>query len=282
MFEKIKTYIKLIRLKHYIKNILLFVPVFFAGALNKNSIKETIIGFFAFSFMASTIYIINDIKDVKNDKNHPTKKNRPIASGKVSILKAVLIAILMFILSLVFNYFTKARYISYSILMLYFSFNLFYSFGLKHKPIVDIMLLSSFYVLRIYYGAAIVGVKVSDWLLLTVTFAALYLTFGKRRNEFIKSRDTREVLKYYNQQFLDKFMYLSLTLTLVFYSLWVIEQEIKYLSISILVLFMIFLKYSLIVEGESDGDPTEVIFKDKSLIVLGIIYILIVFFLMRW
>ena len=281
MFEKIKLFLKLIRIKHYIKNILLFIPVIFARALTRATLKEAIIGFFAFSFMASSIYIINDIKDVKNDMNHPTKKNRPIASGKVSIFKASLIALFMFTLALIMNYFVKERILSYSILISYFCLNLFYSFGLKNRPIVDIMLLVSFYILRIYYGGSIVGVNISDWLFLTVTFAALYLTFGKRRNEFIKSKDTRTVLKYYNKEFLDKFMYLSLALTLVFYSIWVIEQNINYLVFSILLLFAIFLKYSLIVEGESDGDPTEVIFKDKFLIFLGFIYLVIMFIIMK-
>ncbi|MBQ9631234.1 MAG: UbiA family prenyltransferase, partial [Treponema sp.] len=81
--KKIVTYLKLIRVKHYIKNCLIFIPVFFANALTRSNVKATLFGFFAFSFMASTIYIINDIKDVNNDRLHPTKKNRPIASGEI-------------------------------------------------------------------------------------------------------------------------------------------------------------------------------------------------------
>ena len=97
----------------------------------------------------------------------------------------------------------------------------------------------------------------------------------------MKSKDTRDVLRLYNKDFLDKFMYLSLALTLVFYSLWVIEQQISYLSFSVLILLIIFLKYSLIVEGESDGDPTEIVFKNKSLLVWGFIYIIFMFLMMR-
>ena len=279
--KKIIIYLKLIRVKHYIKNMLLFIPIVFSHAITRSNVKAACFGFLAFSFMASTIYIINDIKDVKNDRNHPTKKNRPIASGEVSMVKAGVIAVLMFTLSLVMNYFVKEKVLSYTILFSYFSFNLFYSFGLKNKPIVDIMILVSLYILRIYYGGAIVGVDISDWLFLTVTFGAAFLTFGKRRNEYMRSIDTRHVLKYYNKEFLDKLMYLSLALTLVFYSLWTIEQEVKHLSISILLLFIIFLKYSLIVEGDSDGDPTEVIFRDKSLLFMGLLYLLVMFGLMR-
>ena len=279
--KKIACYFKLLRIKHYIKNVLIFIPIIFANELTKANLKAAFFGFFAFSFMASTIYIINDIKDVKNDRLHPTKKYRPIASGEISIFKANILAVIMFILSLVMNYFVKEQVISYTILISYFCFNLFYSFGLKKRPIIDIILLVSFYILRIYYGGFIVGIDISDWLFLTVTCAALYLTFGKRRNEFIKSKDTRDVLKHYNKEFLDRFMYLSLALTLVFYSLWVIEQQIKYLSFSVLIILIIFLKYSLIVEGESDGDPTEIIFKNKSLLVWGFVYLVFMFFMMR-
>ena len=279
--KKVKLYLKLIRVKHYIKNILLFIPIVFANAITRSNVKALAFGFLAFSFMASAIYIINDIRDKKNDSLHPTKKFRPIASGEVSILEANIIAFLMFTLSLGLNYFVKNQIMSYTILIIYFSFNLFYSFGLKNRPIIDIMLLSSFYILRIYYGGVIIGVSISNWLFLTVTFAALYLTFGKRRNELVKSIDTRSVLKFYNREFLDKFMYLSLSLTLVFYSLWVIEQQIEYLVFSVLIILIIFLKYSLIVEGESDGDPIEVIFKDKSLLLWGLIYAVFIFLLMR-
>jgi len=280
MLEKIKTGMQLIRVKHYIKNVLLFMPMFFAHTLTRTSIKQSLIGFLAFSFMASTIYIINDIKDLKNDINHPIKRNRPIASGKVSLSLAMVIAFIMLILSLSMNYFVKEKILSYSILVAYFCLNLFYSFGLKKKPIVDIILLVSFYILRIYYGGAIVGVEISDLLFLTITFASLYLAFGKRRNEFIKAKDTRDVLKYYTKDFLDKFMYISLVLTLVFYSLWVIEQNIKYLSFSIIILLMIFLRYSLIIENDSYGDPTEIVFKDKVLMALGLLYFVFMLYFM--
>ena len=281
MVEKIKNYLKLIRVKHYIKNILLFVPMFFAHSLTRASLKESLIGFVSFSFMASVIYIVNDIKDLKNDINHPTKKNRPLASGKVSKKEAYIIALILFVLSLLMNYFVKERILSYSFLITYFCLNLFYSFGLKKKPIVDIFLLVSFYILRIYYGGSIVGVHISDYLFLTVAFAALYLTFGKRRNEFIKSKDTRDVLKYYNKEFLDKFMYLSLALTLIFYSLWAKEQNVEYLTFSVLLVLAIFLKYSLIVESDSDGDPTEIIFKDKTILMLGALYFAYMLYFMR-
>lgn len=281
MKEKITNYFKLLRCKHYIKNILLFIPLIFSRHFTVLLLAKNIIAFFAFSFMASTIYIINDIKDVEKDRMHPTKKERPIASSKISIRSAWIIAIIMFILSNILNYFASPTYFSFLFLGLYFALNVAYSYKLKHQPIIDIFLLVTFYIIRLYYGGVVVGVEISDWLYLTVMSASFFLAFGKRRNELIKTASkTRSVLQYYNKDFLDKFMYLSLALTLVFYSLWTTEQNMKYLVISIPLLFVIFLKYSLDVEGNSDGDPTEVVMKDKTLIFLGIIYAIVMILLM--
>lgn len=274
MIKKIKNYLKLIRLKHYVKNLIILAPAFFAHKLDISLLLKYGSAFFAFSFLASSVYVINDIKDVSKDRIHATKKNRPIASGEITVSNGIIISIIMFFLAFLLNYLTTSSLVSYIVLGLYFILNIAYTFKIKHVPIFDLFLLVSFYVLRLYYGGVIASVRISNWLLLTVISAAFFLAFGKRRNEFIKTSDkTRSVLKYYNKSFLDKFMYLSLGLTLVFYSIWVVEQNIKFLIFSIPFLFLIFLRYSLILEGESDGDPTEVLFKDKELMVLCILYI---------
>ena len=106
MMQKIKIYLKLIRVKHYVKNILLFVPLFFAHQMTKGIVLKECIAFFAFSFMASSIYIINDIKDVEKDKIHPTKKNRPLASGVISKKNAIFLTCILVVFSLILNYFT--------------------------------------------------------------------------------------------------------------------------------------------------------------------------------
>ncbi len=101
--------------------------------------------------------------------------------------------------------------------------NVLYSAGLKNIPIVDVVILALGFILRIYYGGAIIEVPISSWLMLTITAASLFLGFGKRRNELLKGTKTRKVLQAYNYNFLDKIMYLFLSLTLVFYSLWTID-----------------------------------------------------------
>ena len=143
---------------------------------------------------------------------------------------------------------------------------------MKNVAIVDIILLASGFILRVYYGAAIINVEVSDWLFLTILSASLFLGLGKRKKELMTSEKSRKVLQEYNEAFLDKFQYVMLGLTLVFYSLWVIEQDIKYLTFTIPLIIVVFMRYCLIIEKSNEGDPTTIFYQDKPLILLCIIY----------
>jgi 4-hydroxybenzoate polyprenyltransferase len=269
-----KNYIKLIRPKHWIKNGLILIPLICYGTLTKANIINIILGFISFSLMASFIYIINDIKDIEKDKNHPRKKNRPLASGKVKKSTAIIIALLLLIISFGLTIFITKDMTNLSIyfLLAYMLINIAYSMGLKNIVIIDVVLLAAGFILRVYYGAAIVDIEVSNWLFLTILNASLFLGLGKRKKEYINNKDSRIVLKDYNEEFLDKFQYLTLTLTIVFYSLWTIEQSIKYLYISIPLLMLIFMKYCLNIEKTDEGDPTTVLYNDKMLILLCLIY----------
>ena len=232
--------------------------------------------------LSSFIYVINDIKDIEKDKLHPTKRNRPLASGKIKKSTAICIAVLMLILSISINILINNNVfnISLYILLSYIIINILYSFGLKNIAIVDILLLASGFILRVYYGAAIINVEVSDWLFLTILSGSLFLGLGKRKKELITSEKSRKVLQEYNEAFLDKFQYVTLGLMLVFYSLWVIEQDIKYLSFTIPLIIIIFMRYCLIIEKSDEGDPTTILYQDKFLIVLSLIFgISMIFFL---
>lgn len=267
-------YLKLIRIKHWIKNILIFLPIICAGMLNSDSIVKTILGFLSFSLISSFIYIINDIKDIEKDKNHPRKKNRPLASGVVKKHTAIAIAVVMLILSLSITIIINKSITDLSLYLLlsYMIINIAYSLGLKNVAIIDVVLLSSGFILRVYYGASLFDIDVSCWLFLTILNASLFLGLGKRRKELMNTKESRIVLKDYNESFLEKFQYLSLTLTIVFYSLWTIEQNIKYLYFTIPLLMIIFMKYCLFIEKNDEGDPITVLFEDKILILLCIIY----------
>ena len=274
-------YLKLIRVKHYLKNFLVFLPAIFSGMLfDSNVLFKVIIMFLAFSFTSSIIYVINDINDIESDRKHPIKKNRPLASGKVSKKGAIITIIILVLLITGLLYFANLLFdFSSLILIVYFIINLGYSFGLKNIPLVDITILALGFVLRVTYGGVGLGIEISNWLFLTILSISFYMALGKRRNELIKNgSNSRKVLKSYNKDFLDKNMYMFLALTIVFYSLWAVSAfNNEFFKYSIILVIVILLKYCMDVEDDNFGDPIEVITHDKVLLILGIIYISFVF-----
>jgi len=281
-----KAYIKLLRPKHYIKNVLIFVPAFFAGDIFKiETISALLPAFVAFSLTSSLIYIVNDIRDVEKDRLHEVKRNRPIASGKVSVRNAVILGVFTGALALIIQVAAVQGHWSWAFLYLgcYLLINFAYSFGLKNVPIVDICILAAGFVIRLIYGASITDTPISQWLFLTVMVFSLYLGLGKRRNEIDRQRggDTRTVLKHYTYTFLDKNMHMCLTLGLVFYSLWTVNMSNGFLNDNGLIwtvplVLMITMKYGLIIEGNSFGDPVDVLFSDYVLLILIILYVLLI------
>lgn len=265
----IKDYIKLIRPKHYLKNILIFLPLIFSGHFfNIELLKISSFGFFSFCMAASTIYIVNDIKDREKDKMHVIKKKRPIASGKISVKKAVVLSIITFIIAMFFQFLTQ-KIFGFIFVVLYVIMNIAYSFKLKDIPLIDISIIVIGFLIRVLYGAYLINVEVSNWLLLTVISISFYLALGKRRNEIKKNgSNSRKVLKYYTVDFLDKNMYLSLTLALTFYSLWCNDNVNEKLIWTVPLAIMTCMKYSMIVEDDSYGDPVDVILSNISLLIL--------------
>ncbi len=280
-----KNYIKLMRPQHYIKNFLIFFPLIFSGQFfDLKKLVPTLFAFLAFSFCSSVVYIINDIKDKEKDKIHEKKKNRPIASEIISVKSASILAILLFILSIFFQYLAvyKIIHISFIYLLIYLIINILYSFGLKDIPLVDIFILSMGFLIRVIFGASILKIEVSNWLYLTIMSAAFYLGLGKRRNEIKKSGNkSREVLKYYNEAFLDKNMYMCLSLSIMFYSLWTVDSNniVKFgnkLVLTVPFVILILMKYSLNIEGDCLGDPVDLVLNDKVLAILILLYGIIV------
>ena len=282
---KILEYLKLMRIKHYIKNLLVFLPLIFSISFyNLDMDLKVIIGFIVFSLTCSVVYIINDIQDVEKDRVHPKKCKRPIAAGTVSKREAIILLFILLVIIVGINIVGKLNLTSIGILILYLLLNILYSKKLKKVPLVDVIILVACFVLRVVYGAVIINVIVSHWLYLTIISFSFYLSLGKRRNEMTKIEEnkekTRDVLKYYTKDFLDKNMYMCLALTIVFYSLWCVDAitlekfNIEYLIWTIPLLIVICMKYSLNIEGDSFGDPVDVVLSDKILIVLVLLYCL--------
>ena len=275
-------YLKLMRVKHYLKNFLIFLPIIFSKNLfNIDILKKCIVAFFAFSLISSVIYILNDLKDIEKDRKHPIKKNRPLASGAVSKQSGIVIMVLLFIISILLLMMNGLLLnVANIFLIIYFIINILYSCGLKNVPLLDITILSFGFVLRVLYGGSIVSIPVSSWLFLTVLSVSFYMALGKRKKELVKlkSNKTRSVLKYYTENFLEKNMYMFLTLAIVFYSLWttlVVNSDLfKY---SIIFVILILMKYNLNIEKDGYGDPVDVILGDKILISILFIYCLFCF-----
>ena len=282
----IVNYLKLIRVKHWLKNLVIFLPLFFSTNLFETKmVINSLIAFFIFSFTASIVYIINDINDIEKDKLHPIKKNRPLASEEISKKNAIITAVILLFLEIVgtvvlYNI-TKNVFI-FIIPAIYIIINILYSKELKNFSIIDVVVIVCGFILRVMYGGISIDVEVSKYLYLMVIFGSFYLGFGKRRNEIIKNGDkSRKVLSLYNKDFLDKNMYVALALAVVSYTLWCVDpttiQRIgnDYIFWTIPLLMIILEMYSLDIESNSYGDPIEVILGDKKLIFVILAYIIV-------
>lgn len=283
IMKTVKEYIKLMRCKHYIKNFLIFLPIIFSFQFqNITALITVILGFISFCFVSSIVYILNDACDIEKDRKHQTKCHRPLAAGTISKRAAYITIGVLTILVIGIQICMKANLWGVGILGLYLLLNIAYSKSLKHKPLIDIVILVSGFFLRVLYGAVIIGVEISSWLYLTIISFSFYLSLGKRRNEIEKNgTQSRKVLQYYTKEFLDKNMYMCLALTIVFYALWCVSPmsmekfNSQYLIWTVPLVMIICMKYSLTVEGDSHGDPVEVLLSDKILMALVGLYVII-------
>ncbi|MBR0464281.1 MAG: decaprenyl-phosphate phosphoribosyltransferase [Clostridia bacterium] len=283
-----REYLKLLRVHHYIKNVLVLAPLACSGLFfHWQKLRDGVGAFFAFCMVSSIVYIINDIKDRDKDRNHPTKKNRPIASGAVTIKTGMFIivtlAVLVSLLSFILHKGNAAI-----LLLVYIAINIAYSFWLKRIPIIDVTVLVSGFLIRMIYGSIITEISISNWLYLTVMALSFYFALGKRRNEIkqVETDETRSVLSAYPFSFLDKNMGMFLTLANTFYALWSMDTNTismyknKNLILTVPIIFLITMKYSFDIEGTSDGDPVEVLLHDKILLCLCAIYIITMFIIL--
>lgn len=263
-------YLKLLRVKHYLKNLLIFFPLLFSlNLFEPIKLLATVMGFISFSLLTSVVYIFNDIKDMEEDRNHLSKRNRPLASGAVSISKAVAIASFIGIFavaSLVLLWTVKGNWGIFLFFFLYLANNALYTCLLKQLPILDVGSIAVGFLLRVMFGASIISVSVSPFLYLTILMGALYFGFGKRLGEY-RQAYKRQVLKRYEQGFLEKIMTLCLGLTVMFYCLWTLHLGDGYaiLKATVPIILLLFMRYQLLIERGGDGDPIEAVWRDKWL-----------------
>ena len=280
-------FLRLCRLEHWVKNLLVFLPPFFLGVMFQDAnLRAAAPAFLSFSLVASAVYILNDINDRDNDRQHPAKRNRPIASGAVGVAPALLLAAALSLAGFGMLHWTHSRIWGAIVLAMYLLCNVAYSIGFKNTPLVDIFLLASGFVFRIFYGGFYFGIEISSWLFLCVFSSALYFACGKRKNEIARMGDaasgSRTVLRFYTQKFLDAHYYMFCGLAILFYCLWTItrtdQHAVGKLALAIPVMVFILARYNYIVESEDcDGDPVPVLLHDKWLILATLSFIVLNF-----
>lgn len=279
--------LKLLRVRHWIKNGLVLLPLFFSGNfLTVSGFQQGVYAFLAFSLLASSIYILNDIRDLESDRRHPVKCLRPLPAGIFTVRFAGILSVLLALAAFCIDVMMSFRWLSLLVLLSYWILNISYSLGCKNIPILDIGILAFGFVLRVLYGGVFCRIVISDWLFFCVLTGSLFMAIGKRRNELRQmgaGGGTRAVLKFYPENFLDKNMYLSAALMIVFYSLWSVSPMVAGTSISMTVPFvlLLFLRYSYVIESQqSDGDPVNVIFKDLILMLIAAVLMVLLFALL--
>jgi 4-hydroxybenzoate polyprenyltransferase len=266
--------LKAMRPKQWAKNVFIFAALIFDRQLTHlPSLLTTLAGAGIFCLLASVIYLINDLSDVEADRQHPKKRNRPIASGALPARVAWIAAILFLLLSLPAAYLLNPGF--FAICLIYLTTNLAYSKWLKHIPLLDVLFLAGFYVIRVGAGVALIQVeRFSPWLYVFTTFLALYLGIGKRRAELSMMAgdavNTRRVLDGYTLPFLDNLILLVSAMAIVTYSLYTFdapnlpENHVMMLTIPF-VIYAIFRYLYLIMVVNTGDAPEEVLYSDRPL-----------------
>lgn len=268
--EIIKHIIKEIRVNHWIKNILILSPLFFSGNLLHTQYYPWLaLGFISFSFIASSIYVLNDLFDVEKDRKHPKKKFRPIASGKISKQLAIIMIFVLWGLGFGISFFIGLPF--FALLVAYFISNFIYSVQTKHVAVMDILFISIMYVMRILWGAIIINVVVSSWLFITIFFGAMFLISAKRYAELISdSTEKRKVLESYNEKVLESIFLLSMAVSLVSYIMYTFSKGGIYYYSTIFVTY-VYIKYVHLVFSEGKWEEPELILVKDIWVVLSIL-----------
>ena len=269
--------IKALRPVQWVKNVFVLAPIVFAEQLaDLDLLLKVGLAFIAFCFAASCIYLVNDLRDREDDRRHPLKKHRPIASGALAVPVATGAAVGLGMVALALSYRLGLEFLA--ILSVYIIINLLYSSWLKRKVILDVMAVSSGYVLRVMAGAAAIQVEVSKWLLLCSIFLALFLIFSKRRHELVllagDAAGHRSVLSHYSEAYLDQMINVVTASTVVSYALYCVDDGTierfgsdRLIYTIPLVLFGIFRYLYLIYQQHDERNPTEALLSDMPFVV---------------
>ncbi len=289
--------LRLIRPSQWIKNIFVFAPVLFGGALlDVHALLAGVVAFFSFSFAASSIYCFNDIHDVADDRRHPEKCHRPVASGAVSAAQAYGVMGLTFVLGVLLTFLLpflehqtaagplpsdgtprlESSCISPTlyVVVFYWLLNLAYCVRLKQYAIIDVCIVAFGFVLRMLAGGEAAGIELSHWIVLMTFLITLFMAFAKRRDDVLRMERTGEAPRKntnrYNATFMDQALTITASVTLVCYIMYTVSPEVmrnfhsdKLYLTSIFVLVGLLRYMQIAVVDKRSGDPTKVVLRDR-------------------
>ncbi len=280
IFMSLKNLIKLIRVRQWYKNLVIFLPIIFSNLLlDPRLLVLTIFAFISLCFISSSNYIINDIVDIKSDRLHPEKKDRSIASGKISITTGIFLSIIFIIFSFAIA-FMLPRFFLYSVLGL-FVLNFIYSIFLKNEPFLDIIMVAINFVIRAISGVFVINREISPWLILCPFFLALFLLIGKREADikFLKedAYKHKEVLRFYSPEITNNLLTISTTLLIISYSLYAFLSGRILLLITLPVaIYVIFRYLYLIYSGSIIPRHPEKMYMDIRLLIGSLLWIFMI------
>lgn len=278
----LRTTLELMRVHQWHKNVFVLAAPLFAKQLGEvDPLIQTLGAFASFCLMASAVYVLNDLVDVENDKLHPTKKNRPLASGRYSTDHARILIGVLVVAATVLAYLVSVA--TAAIILLYAVSNVLYSFVLKHMVILDIAFIGYGFILRILAGAFATGATPSFWIILCTLNVSLFLGFAKRRAELIAleeaANEHRKVLEHYSHDFLDQMISIVTTTTIMCYIMYTIDaRTVEYFGTRGLVLTVPFVMYGVFrylyisYHRNQGGSPTRAVLVDVPFIVNNALY----------
>ena len=291
-----KNLIRLIRPHQWIKNLVVLLPVFFGGALlQPEAVYAALVTALSFSFAASSIYCLNDIVDVEDDRRHPVKCHRPMASGAITVVQGYLLMALMFALSMVSTLLLSSHQTeTASVILFYWLLNIAYCFRLKRYAIIDVCIVAFGFVLRILAGGYATDIRLSRWIVLMTFLLMLFLSFAKRRDDVVRMNKTghapRQNTIRYNLTFINQSITITASVTLVCYIMYTVSPETiqnfhtDYLYLTSVFVLVGLLRYIQIsVVDKKSGDPTKVMLHDRfmqcTVLAFGLAFLFIIYVL---
>ena len=291
-----KNIIRLIRPHQWVKNLVVLLPVFFGGALlHVESVYAGLVTALCFSFAASSIYCLNDIVDVDDDRRHPVKCHRPLASGAISIAQGYTLMFLMFILSMLSTFLLRHNQLeTASVILFYWILNIAYCLKLKQYAIIDVCVVSFGFVLRILAGGYATSIHLSKWIVLMTFLLMLFLSFAKRRDDVVRMNETghapRQNTIRYNLTFINQAITITASVTLVCYIMYTVSSETiqnfhtDYLYLTSVFVLVGLLRYiQIAVVDKKSGDPTKVMLHDRFMqfvvLAFGLAFLFIIYVL---